>query len=323
MSKIKVLFTGCTFTKEKIEELNNKGITIISGRTDYSEDELIEILKNYDCYINGGDEICTKKVIENNSQLKLITFFGTGYQKYIDVETARKFNIPVSYTPSANAKAVAEYTVALILDVVKKITYSNNKVKNKEWHKVKTFNLENKVLGIIGMGTIGCYIAKIMCDGFGMRLIYNSRINKPEIDKKYNTNMVSLKELFEKADIISVNATYTKENENMINEEVLKNIKSNAIIVNTARQALIDKDYLYSILEKDKISAVAMDGFYDEPITYETDDKYLNLGDDKYILTPHNAYNSIDAVLEMERMIVESLEDVKNNNKIRNVVNYE
>ena len=59
---------------------------------------------------------------------------GTGYQKYIDVATAKKYHIPVSYTPSANAKAVAEYTVALILDVVKKITHSNNEVKNKEWN---------------------------------------------------------------------------------------------------------------------------------------------------------------------------------------------
>ena len=68
---------------------------------------------------------------------------GTGYQKYIDVKTAKKYEIPVTYTPSANAKAVAEYTVALILDIVKKITYSNNQVKNREWNKIKTFNLEN------------------------------------------------------------------------------------------------------------------------------------------------------------------------------------
>lgn len=320
MSTLKVLFTGCTFSKEKLNELKEKGIDITSGRMDYNEEELTIILKDYDCYINGGDEICTKKVIENNPQLKLITFMGTGYQKYIDVDTAKKLNIPVSYTPSANAKAVAEYTVALILDSVKKITYSNNQVRDKEWNKVKTFNLENKVLGIVGMGAIGTHIAKILCDGFGMKLIYNSRTNKPEVDRKYNTNMVSLKELFEQADVISVNATYTKENEKMINEALLKNIKDNAIIVNTARQELIDKEYLYSILEKGKINAVAMDGFYIEPITPAIDDKYLDLSEDKYILTPHNAYNSSDAVFEMERMIIESLEDVINNNKIRNVV---
>ena len=107
MSTLKVLFTGCTFSEEKLIELKNKGIEITSGRMDYSEEELCNKLKDFDCYINGGDEICTKKVIENNKHLKMITFMGTGYQKYIDVKTAKKYEIPVTYTPSANAKAVA------------------------------------------------------------------------------------------------------------------------------------------------------------------------------------------------------------------------
>ena len=320
MRTLKVLFTGCTFSVEKLEELKSKGIEVVKERTDFNEEELCEKLKDFDCYINGGDEICTKKVIKNNPQLKLITFMGTGYQKYIDVETAKKFNIPVSYTPNANAKAVAEYTVALILDCVKKITYSNNKTKNKEWHKIKTFNLEGKTLGIVGMGAIGTYIAKILCDGFGMKLIYNSKSNKTEINEKYQTKMVSLKELFSKSDIISINATYTKDNINMINKDVLQYIKKDAILVNTARQELINKEDLFEVISENRINTIGMDGFYEEPITITTDDKYLKLSDDKFLITPHNAYNSIDAVFEMERMIVESLEDVLNNNKIRHIV---
>lgn len=320
MNKIRVLFTGCTFSDDKINSLKNIGIEIIDGRTDYSEDELCEILKDFDCYINGGDEICTKKVIENNSHLKLITFMGTGYQKYIDIETAKKYNISVSYTPNANAKAVAEYTVALILDAVKKVTYSNNQVKNKEWNKIKTFNLEGKVLGIIGMGAIGSHIAKILCDGFGMKLIYNSRNTKKDIDTKYHTKMISLNEVFSKADIVSINATYTSENKNMINKEQLELMKKESILVNTARQELINKQDLYSIIKENRINAVAMDGFYDEPITVDIQDEFLLLDDSKFIITPHNAYNSQDALFEMERMIIESLEDVAYNRDIRNLV---
>ena len=115
-----VLFTGCTFDEKKLDYLSNQGINLINGRTDYTEDELLKVLKKVDCYINGGDEICTSKVIESNQHLKLISFMGTGYQKYIDIKAAQKYNIPVSYTPSANAKSVAEYTVSLILDIVKK-----------------------------------------------------------------------------------------------------------------------------------------------------------------------------------------------------------
>ena len=245
---------------------------------------------------------------------------GTGYQKYIDVETAKKHNISVSYTPNANAKAVAEYTVALILDAVKKVTYSNNQVKNKEWNKIKTFNLEGKVLGIIGMGAIGSHIAKILCDGFGMKLIYNSRNEKEDINTKYNTKMVSLNEVFSKADIISINTTYTSENKDMINKEQLELMKKESILVNTARQELINKQDLYCIIKENRINAVAMDGFYYEPITKDVQDEFLLLDDSKFIITPHNAYNSYDALLEMERMIIESLEDVVYNRDIRNLV---
>ncbi len=315
---MKVLFTGCTFNEEKLNELKEQGIEVSSGRMDYSEEELIDILKNYDCYINGGDEICTRKVIENNKHLKLISFMGTGYQKYIDVNAAKEYGIPVSYTPSANAKAVAEYTVALILDAVKKITFSNNEIRNKEWNKYKTFNLEGKTLGIVGMGTIGSYIAKILCDGFGMKLIYNSREAKPSIDEKYTTKMVSLNELFKEADIVSVNATYTLDNANMISKEQFDLAKEGLIFVNTARPELVNKDDLYNAIANNKIGFVAMDGFYIEPMDYN--DEFLKLSCDKFIITPHNAYNSKDAVIEMERMLIESLTDVKNNVEIRNTV---
>lgn len=317
---MKVLFTGCTFSDTTLKKLQEKNINVASGRMDYSEKELTDKLKEFDCYINGGDEICTARVIEENKHLKLISFMGTGYQKYIDVPTAKKHNIPVSYTPSANAKAVAEYTVALILDSVKKITFSNNQVKAKEWNKIKTFNLEGKTLGIVGMGAIGTHIAKILCDGFGMKLIYNSQTSKESIDKKYNTQMVSLNEVFKNADIISVNATYTENNISMITYKQLKLMKKQAILVNTARQELIDKKDLYNYISSNKECSLAMDGFYKEPITKETEEEFLNLTDEQFLITPHNAYNSKDAVYEMERMLIESLEDVVNNHGIRNLV---
>lgn len=318
---MKVLFTGCTFNDKKINELKDIGIEVINGRTDYSEEELTQELKKVDCYINGGDEICTRRVIENNTHLKLISFMGTGYQKYIDVYSAAEYNIPVSYTPSANAKSVAEYTVALLLDIVKKISFSNEQVKNKEWKKYKTFDLRNKTLGIVGMGAIGTHVAKILCDGFGMKLIYNSRTEKHNINSKYNTRMVSLEEVFKNADIISINATYTEETKNLINRKCFDVVKNDSIIVNTARQELINKEDLYEAIMNNKILAVAMDGFYEEPITKECSDKLLELPNDKIIITPHNAYNSIDAVTEMERMLVESLMDIADNNiTIRNLV---
>ena len=313
---MKVLFTGCTFNEKQIENLKEKDIYVEAGRVDFTEEELTKVLNNYDCYINGGDEICTKKVIEENRHLKLISFMGTGYQKYIDVKVASENNIPVSYTPSANAKSVAEYTVALILDAVKKISYSNSDVKKGNWKKYKVFNLEDRTLGIIGMGAIGSHVAKILCDGFGMKLLYNSKTAKPVIDKKYHTSMVSLNEVFENADIISVNATCTDKNKGMISSEQLNLMKENAILINTARAELIDRDSLMEVINK--INCVALDGYYEEPIN--KNEGILSMDDSKFIITPHNAYNSQDAVKEMERMLIESLEDILYSNEIRNKI---
>lgn len=154
-----------------------------------------------------------------------------------------------------------------------------------------------------------------------MKLLYNSRTEKENINNKYNTKMISLEEVFKNADIISINATYTEETKNLINKKCFDVAKNEAIIVNTARQELINKDDLYEAIINNKILAVAMDGFYEEPITKKCSDKLLDLPNDKIIITPHNAYNSIDVVNEMERMLIESLTDIVNNNVIiRNIV---
>lgn len=315
---MKVLFTGCIFDDKKINELKEQGIEVIPGKTNYTEEELINVLMDYDCYINGGDEKCTRNVIENNKHLKLISYRGTGYQQYIDIGAAKECGIPVSYAPGANAKTVAEYTVALVLDAVKKITYSNNEIKNNNWNKYKTFNLEGKTLGIVGMGAIGKHVTKILCDGFGMNVIYVDLSPIEDINNKYNTNMVSLNELFKKSDIVVISATCTKDNVNMITSEHFNMAKDDLIIVNTARAKLINKDDLYDAIINNKIGFVAMDGFYDEPINY--DDEFLKLPYDKFLITPHNAYNSFEAVEEMEKMLIESLLDVINNQEIRNIV---
>ena len=97
-------------------------------------------------------------------------------------------------------------------------------------------------------------------------------------------------------------------------------MKKQVVLVNTARQELIDKKDLYNYIFSNKQCSIAMDGFYKEPITKETEEDFLNLSDEQLLITPHNAYNSKDAVYEMERMLIESLEDILNNNDIRNLV---
>lgn len=111
-----------------------------------------------------------------------------------------------------------------------------------------------------------------------------------------------------------------EKNINMITHKHLSLMKEQAVLVNTARQELINKQDLYNYIINNSSCSIAMDGFYKEPITKDIKEEFLELPDKQFLITPHNAYNSKDAVYEMERMLIESLEDVLNNKDIRNLV---
>lgn len=319
----KVLFTGNTLSEEKMKELLSSGIEILTGAIDYSEEKLIEKLRGVEGYILGGEEIATEKVIRESEQLKIISFLGTGYEKYIDVKTATELGIAVTNTPKANAYTVAEFTVGLMLDTVKKITCMNETTKQGLWHKMKFTNLRGKTLGIIGLGTIGGHIARIMKQGFGMDIVYFSRTTKPELETELGVRKVGLIELLEISDVVSINISYSNETRNLIGRKELDIMKSGSVIVNSSRAEIIDGHALYNVLTSNKNLSVAFDCYYSEPVPNPQKDEYrlLGLPNEKFIITPHTAYNSGDALREMERMVLESVKDLFEGKEPRYLVN--
>lgn len=306
-----MLFTANTFSKEIIEELKAKGIEIIPQRGDLSESELIDALKDVDAYIAGGDEIATQKVINSTNKLKIITFLGAGYERYIDVKAARAKNIVVTNTPAANAHTVAEHSVALILDAVKQITALNNETKKGGWNKRVTWNLKDKVLGIVGMGAIGSIVARILHNGFGMKVVYFSRTSKPEIEQELKAQKLPLIELFKKSDVVSLHISYSEKTIGLVGEKELNSMKANSILVNASRAEIVKPQALYQALIANKLATAAFDVYYKEPVPKPEEDEYklLTLPDNKFIVTPHTAYNSSDAVQAMEEMVLRSITD--------------
>lgn len=317
----KVLFTGCTFSKKRIQELKSQGFLIKPAGMDLSENGLIKALKDCDAFIPGGDEITTKKVIESSPNLKIIAFLGAGYEKYIDVKTATKRGIAVTNTPGANAYTVAEHTVALILDAVKQITYLNQVTKKGKWTKRQAWNLQGKTLGILGMGAVGKQVARILHKGFGMEILYCSRKSKPRINTTLNAHKVGLEQLMEESDVISIHASFTGETKGMIRRKELAIMKKTGVLVNTSRAEIVDGHALYEILKSCKILAAAFDNYYQEPPAKEDKYKLLTLPDNKFIITPHTAYSSKEAILAMEEMIIESLTDFFNGKEPKYLVN--
>lgn len=319
MKTYKAIFTGSIFSKEEIKILKNKGVNVFPQKTDLSEKEIVKLLKGVDIYILGGDDVATEKVIKEAKDLKLIAFLGAGYERYVNIQEAKRRNIPVTYTPHANAATVAEHSVALILDAVKQITYLNNMTKRGNWEKREAWNLEGKTLGVVGMGAVGSKIAKILHNGFNMKVIYVSRTRKGEIEKELKAEMVNLGTLLKKSDVVSLNAIFSNETVGMIGEEQFNLMKPTSVLINSASAEIVKADSLYKALNDNKIACAAFDVYYKEPISIPDDFKLLSLPDNKFIITPHTSYSSKEALQGMSKMLLESISDFIDGKEIRHL----
>jgi len=316
MEMKKALFTECLFTESDIESLRGAGVEVIKGSSSMGEDKLIEELQGCSIFIIGGADKASEKVI-NSTNLELIIFYGTGYENYVDMEAANKKGVLVCNTPKANAYTVAEHAVALILDAVKQITYLNNSVKSGLWQRRDTWTLEGKTLGIVGMGTIGGYIAGIMSRAFKMKILYVSRENKVEYEKEFGATKVDLQTLMSSSDVVSVNASYSDQTVNMIGERELFGMKPESVLVCTSRAELVNPEALKKALDMNKLSVAAFDSYYQEPAPTKEKDTWglLSLPDNKFIITPQTAYGSKEAKENMNSMVIENIKSFLESNQ--------
>ncbi len=196
-----------------------------------------------------------------------------------------------------------------MLEGVKNIVWLNNTTKQGEWNRRRTWNLQGKTLGIIGMGTIGTNVAKIMKNGFGMDIIYTSNTPKVEIDNELGTRQVALEELLEHSDIISIHASFNDSTNNLITKKELSLLKKHCILINVSRAKIINGIDLKDALEEGKLAKAIFDGYYTEPISQKEKDEIglLTLADDKFVITPHTAYNTKEAFDNMNKMVIENL----------------
>lgn len=319
---IKILFTNCSFNDEEINKLKTNNIEIIAGKSDLKEDELIEALKDCDGYVIGGTDRATKKVIDATN-LKLIIFYGAGYQDYVDLPSAALKSIPVANTPKANSYTVAEHTVAMILEGVKNITWLNNTTKQGNWFRRRTWNLQDKTLGIVGMGTIGTHVATIMKNAFNMKILYVSRTPKADVEKLLGAKKVALEELMTQSDVVSIHAALNDETTNLIDEKQLNMLQKHAVLVNMARAKIVNGQALKRALDEGKLAKAVFDAYYEEPSPKKENDKLglLSLDDDKFVITPHTAYNTKEAFENMNNMVIENLIAFVNNKQLPYKVN--
>jgi len=285
---------GGRFPKEIKDYLEANKIEVIEnpyGRK-LSEEELINLIKDCDATLAAAEPY-TKRVLEVAKKLKIIARMGVGYDN-VDLKAATERGIYVTWTPIPElAYAMAEHTMALILTFVKRIPYMNQEVRKGIWEPEKwgtlIEDLYHLTLGLLGVGRIGGEVAK-RAKAFGMNIVYYDIVRRKDLEDSLGIKYVSFNDLLSLSDILSIHTPLTPETKGMINEEAINKMKRNAIIINTARGAIIDEKALAKALMENRIAGACLDVLSEEPPTethvfYKLGDRLQNL-----ILTPHIGY---------------------------------
>ena len=261
--------------------------------------------------------LITEELLEQCPNLKLICVAATGYN-VVDCEATKKRNIPVCNVPGYGTAAVAQFTFSLLLELCNRVGHHDRLVHEGAWGNRGGFcfwdtpqtELNGKVLGIIGYGTIGQAVGKI-AEAFGMTVLAYNRSHSVE-----GANYVTLEELLQKSDIVSLHCPYTPETHQIINAQTIKQMKDGAILLNTARGGVINEEAVAEALRSGKLGGAAVDVVSSEPIL-ETNPLYTA---PNCIITPHMAWSPKESRQRIIDSMVRSIQGYLTGNPVH-VVN--
>ena len=300
--------------------LKELGDCTFYDRTPVNDDN--EILKR----IGDAEIVLTNKtpldeyVIFTAPNLKYIGVTATGYN-VIDTEAATKANIPVTNIPTYGTDAVAQFTFALLLEITSHVGLHNQLVHDGRWSSNPDFTfwakplmeLQGKTLGLIGFGSIAKKVAEIG-HAFSMNIIFYN--HRPKTDLPNYVKQVSLEELYQQSDIISLHVPQTPETTEMINQEAISQMKDGVILINTARGGLISEKDVADALNGGKIAAAGVDVVQKEPIPADSP----LLSTKNCYITPHIAWAPRETRNRLLGIVVDNLQAFLNGEKL-NVVN--
>lgn len=285
---------------QHIEQLEAAGCEVVPnsrGRA-YREDELLQALPGMDAIITGTDEL-TGKVIRAAHDLKTIAKHGVGLET-IDLDAARERGVVVSATPGAIHDSVADLTLALLLAVARKIVPAHLTTRSGGWEPHFGFELRDKVLGIVGLGRIGQAVC-VRAQGFGMRVIAADPYPDEAFAAAHDVTFVSLEQLLQEADVVSLHAPAEAVDGALIAREELALMKPSAVLINTARGTLVDEEALATALAKERLAGAGIDAFVEEP---PVGSPLLEL--ENVVLTPHLGGRTTDGQRRMGEMVIEN-----------------
>ena len=239
----------------------------------------------------------TGDLLRQLRKCKAIGRFGLGVDN-IDVAAARELGITVTYVPDYCMHEVSDHAMALILALCRKVAQSNALVQARRWEMgplVPIHRLAGRVLGLVGFGNIPRTLAP-KAKAFGLRVVAHDPYVSPQALVTAQVEGISLDQLLEISDIVSIHAPLTPATRGLINGEVLQKMKKGALLINTARGPLIDEAALVTALDSGHLGGAALDVVAVEPLPKDS----RLVGRDNVLLTPHTAFYSVEALNELQ-----------------------
>ena len=294
-----------------IDMLKNAGYELKINEEDriLTEDELLAELSadSYDGVLSLLTDKIDTKVFDSAPNVKIFSNYAVGFNN-IDLEEAKKRGVVISNAPGTSTNAVAEFTVALALNIAKRVDEGDQFIRDgkyKGWNPNLLIGEEiaGKTWGLIGAGRIGGKVVEILSKGFGMKIAYYDIRRNEELEKNYGAVFKeNVEDLIKESDIISLHVLLDESTKHLMNKERIEMMKKTAVLINTSRGLVIDEVAIVKALENKEIRGFATDVYEFEPSLAEGLKELPNV-----VLTPHIASATEEARNAMSVQVAENL----------------
>ena len=257
-----------------------------------TEDELCDMIMDAEVVIAGTEPI-TDRVMGSAPNLRLISRVGVGLDS-VDLSAADRRGIQVSYTPEAPAPAVADLAVGLILTLLRDVHIANARMHQGQWERHVGRRVPHVTIGVIGTGRIGTRVLRRLAAFGSPRVLVNDLNPRPKLVEELKLEWVDKETIYREADVISVHVPMTPHTRGMIGIDQLRMMKTDALLVNTARGGIVDEAALARALSEGHLGGVALDVFVEEPYSGAL------MEFERCLLTCHMGSMAVDCRTQME-----------------------
>lgn len=270
--KKKRVFLTRTLHNFALKELKNQyNIEVHSGKIPIPRKKLESKIKEIDGLICFPYDIIDKELLDKAKNLKIISTYSVGFD-HIDIKHAKKNKIRVGYTPEVLTDATADLAFSLMIDVMRRVSEGDRTIRKGDWREIYGAydyvgtDLQEKTLGIFGLGRIGSTLAK-RAKSFDMNIIYHNRkrVSRTK-EKSLGVKYVTFEKLIRQSDVISIHVPHTDQTHQLFDKKILRKMKNTSFLINTARGKIINEKDLAGSLKKKIIAGAALDVFESEPI---------------------------------------------------------